>query len=539
MDKPPLNAVIVTIGLLILLEGLAGIFYGGQYRSFPAAFSIIGLKVGTTPLGVSRFDVFVAAAVLVTTLALAAAFRYTSAGLRMRAAAFNPTIARLSGIRVGARCSPSAGRWRACSGRWPGVLVSPSTFLYPNSMDAIFVFGFTAAVIGGLDSPVGAVVGGLLLGDRAQLRGGLPGLQGLRPDLPGRARHPRRGADDPARRAVLRRQGPAGMTMQTLPRRLGVAVLVAVIVAFLSIKLNAFRDYQIAEIAYEVTAVAGLTVLTGLSGQISLGNGAFMAIGAYTDRAAAAAPQLAVHRRAGGWPPRSPPRPGPSWAWPRPGCAARTWPARPSCSASRCRRVAYAWPGVFGGDQGLNVAFTTPAFLGATFPLTRWQAWVSAAVALVTLVLLANLCYSRIGRNWRAVRDDEVAAALDGVNVAATRILAFVVSAVCAGLAGSLLAIVTSAGRAGRLHDHALHRAADGGRDRRPRQPARRAVGKPRDRPRAHLRHGRGHQPRPVQFRRIQHPDSRLWRGPHPRHARLPAGNPGRAATSPHRFHRS
>ena len=65
-------------------------------------------------------------------------------------------------------------------------------------------------------------------------------------------------------------------------------------------------------------------------------------------------------------------------------------------------------------------------------------------MALVTLVLLANLCYSRIGRNWRAVRDDEVAAALDGVNVAVTRILAFVVSAVCAGLAGSLLAIVTS-----------------------------------------------------------------------------------------------
>src|SRR5271155_3689556 len=70
--------------------------------------------------------------------------------------------------------------------------------------------------------------------------------------------------------------------MRTLPRRLAAAVVVAAIVAFLSIKLNTFRDYQIAEIAVEVTAVAGLTVLTGLSGQISLGNGAFMAIGAYT-----------------------------------------------------------------------------------------------------------------------------------------------------------------------------------------------------------------------------------------------------------------
>ncbi|MGH3233191.1 MAG: ABC transporter permease subunit, partial [Streptosporangiaceae bacterium] len=64
MNKSPLNAVIVTIGLLVLLEGVAGILYGGQYRSFPAAFSIVGLRVGTTPLGVSRSDVFVAAAVL-------------------------------------------------------------------------------------------------------------------------------------------------------------------------------------------------------------------------------------------------------------------------------------------------------------------------------------------------------------------------------------------------------------------------------------------------------------------------------------------
>jgi branched-chain amino acid transport system permease protein len=105
--------------------------------------------------------------------------------------------------------------------------------------------------------------------------------------------------------------------------------------------------------------------------------------------------------------------------------------------------IAYAYQGIFGGDQGLNVAFTAPGFLGASFPLTRWQAWVSALVALITLVLLANLYYSRIGRNWRAVRDDEVAAALDGVNVAAARILAFVVSATCAGIAGALLAIVT------------------------------------------------------------------------------------------------
>ncbi|HEU5390960.1 MAG TPA: branched-chain amino acid ABC transporter permease [Streptosporangiaceae bacterium] len=172
LNKPPLNAVIVTIGLLILLEGLAGIFFGGQYRSFPAAFSnTSGLRIGTTSLGVSRFDVFVVVAVLAATLVLAAAFRYTSAGLRMRAAAFNATIARLSGVRV-ARVLTVGWALAGLLGALVGVLVSPSTFLYPNSMDTIFVFGFTAAVIGGLDSPAGAVIGGLLLGLALSYAGG-------------------------------------------------------------------------------------------------------------------------------------------------------------------------------------------------------------------------------------------------------------------------------------------------------------------------------------------------------------------------------
>src|SRR5580693_1439009 len=178
--------------------------------------------------------------------------------------------------------------------------------------------------------------------------------------------------------------------MRTLPRRLAVAIIVAAIVVFLSIKLNAFRDYQIAEIAVDVTAVAGAAV----------GVAAARLRGPYL---AGATLMLGV--------------------------------ALPA--------IAYAWPATFGGDQGLNVVFTTPAFLGANFPLTRWQAWVSVAVALVTLILLANLQHSRIGRNWRAVRDDEVAAALDGINVAAARIRAFVVSATSAGLAGALLAIIT------------------------------------------------------------------------------------------------
>ena len=229
----------------------------------------------------------------------------------------------------------------------------------------------------------------------------------------------------------------------SLLRILGAALVAAALVVILSIKLNAFRDYQIAEIAVYVTAIAGLTVLTGLSGQISLGNGAFMAIGAYTTALMLAHlgwPFIAVLVVAA--------------------VVTAVTGAIVGVAAARLRGpylagatlmlgvalpfLAFVYPATLGGDQGLNVVYTTPGFLGANFPPTRWQAWVCSAVALVVLVLLANLARSRVGRNWRAVRDDEVAAALAGVNVARARVLAFVVSATCAGLAGALLAIITA-----------------------------------------------------------------------------------------------
>jgi branched-chain amino acid transport system permease protein len=234
------------------------------------------------------------------------------------------------------------------------------------------------------------------------------------------------------------------MTMRlSLARILGAAVLGAAIVAILSIKLNAFRDYQIAEIAIYVTAIAGLTVLTGLSGQISLGNGAFMAIGAYTTAL------LLLHL---GWPFIA--------ALVISGIVTAATGAIVGVAAARLHgpylagatlmlgvalpSLAFVYPGFLGGDQGLDVLYTAPGFLGVNFPLTRWEAWVCSAVALVTLVLLANLGRSRVGRNWRAVRDNEVAASLAGVNVARARVLAFVVSATCAGLAGALLAVITA-----------------------------------------------------------------------------------------------
>jgi branched-chain amino acid transport system permease protein len=160
---PPLNAVIVTLGLLILLEAIAGMIWGNTPRSFPPAFSIQGYEVGATRVLFSPNDTFTVLVVIGVALALAALFRRTAIGLKMRAAAFRPEVARLLGVRVGAMLTLG---WALAAfvGSLAGVLVAPSVFVGPNQFDPILIFGFTAAVLGGLDSPVGAAFGGILLG---------------------------------------------------------------------------------------------------------------------------------------------------------------------------------------------------------------------------------------------------------------------------------------------------------------------------------------------------------------------------------------
>ena len=160
---PPLNAVITTLGLLLFLQAIAPMIYGGQIRSFPPALSFLGLQVGGTQIPFSPFDLFTLGSVLVVMLLLYALFRYTSIGLQMRAAAFDPEVARLLGVRVG-RMLTLGWALAAVAGSLAGVLVAPNVLLSANSMDPLLVFGFTAAILGGLDSPLGALVGGVGLG---------------------------------------------------------------------------------------------------------------------------------------------------------------------------------------------------------------------------------------------------------------------------------------------------------------------------------------------------------------------------------------
>jgi branched-chain amino acid transport system permease protein len=162
-NAPPLNAVILTLGLYTLIVAVAGMIWGNTPRSFPAAFSLRGYRVGGTNLLFTPNDTFIVLVVIGVAALLALLFRRTTLGLRMRAAAFAPEVARLLGVRVGRMLTLGWGL-AAATGALAGVLVAPSVFLGPNNFDPILISGFVAAVLGGLDSPPGAVVGGLILG---------------------------------------------------------------------------------------------------------------------------------------------------------------------------------------------------------------------------------------------------------------------------------------------------------------------------------------------------------------------------------------
>jgi len=175
-NKPELNAVIVTLGLYTFLVALAGIIWGDTPRPFPAAFSILGYDVGGTHVLFAPNDTFIVLVVVALAIGLGALFRFTDFGLRLRAAAFNSEVAELLGVRVGRMFTAGWGL-AALTGAIAGVLVAPSVFLSPNSFDPILISGFVAAVLGGLDSPPGALVGAAVLGLVLSYVGGYEGTE--------------------------------------------------------------------------------------------------------------------------------------------------------------------------------------------------------------------------------------------------------------------------------------------------------------------------------------------------------------------------
>ncbi|MDQ1696920.1 MAG: branched-chain amino acid transport system permease protein [Frankiaceae bacterium] len=238
---------------------------------------------------------------------------------------------------------------------------------------------------------------------------------------------------------------PAILERSTLLRHTLFALVGIGVLLLLIHNLGDYRNSQLAPIAYTVCAAAGLTMLVGQSGQISLGHGAFMAVGAYTFALLQA-----------------------KWTSSHPNVqlvgllaagvvVAAVFGAVVGVAAARLRgpylagatlALALGLPSLasyeklsdhLGGSTGLNVTSPNPPTGVNAY---RWQSIICCVSAVLVLWFLSNLSRSRVGRSFRAVRDDEVAAALCGLSVARVQVLAFVVSAGCAGLAGGLLAII-------------------------------------------------------------------------------------------------
>ncbi len=165
-NAPVLAAVVVTIGLLLIFNSLAGWIYSYTVQDFPSPFPdrpLLGALITTRDLGVIGVT-------LVMLILLFAFFRFTATGLAMRAAAQNPSSPRLCGVRVGRMLAIGWGL-AAAIGATAGVMVAPVLFLDPNMMGGVLLYAFAGALLGGITNPVGAVVGGLIVGVTENLVG--------------------------------------------------------------------------------------------------------------------------------------------------------------------------------------------------------------------------------------------------------------------------------------------------------------------------------------------------------------------------------
>ncbi len=180
-NAPVLTVVIVTIGLLIALNGAAFWIWGGESRGFPSAFSTRPIHIGGVAFSIQDFGVIGVSIGAVVVLYLF--FRFTKLGLGLRAAALNRDASRLVGVRVGWMLGLGWGL-AAVLGALSGMMVAPSVFLDPNMMRSVLLYALAAAVLGGLESPLGAVVGGLALGVALNLIGTYVGFVGNELKLP-------------------------------------------------------------------------------------------------------------------------------------------------------------------------------------------------------------------------------------------------------------------------------------------------------------------------------------------------------------------
>ncbi len=458
--KPLSKAPILTnvagfIALFSIINSCAGLIWDFTIKQYPTPF-------GSSPfLGSQLISTHQAGMIGVTVLLLIALyffFQYTRMGLAMRAAASLPELARLVGINTSWMIALGWGM-AAAIGSIAGILIAPVVFLEPNMMGGVLIYGFAAAVLGGLTSPFGAVIGGFLVGVFENLAGTyIPGV-GNELKLPialaliitvlvvkpaglfGRPIVKRVLTMSAAEEVVAEGQAVEAVPKRAMTLGTGTSLTVLVLLLVVPLFVKNFIIFQMTMLLIYGVAVLALNILTGGSGQFSLGQSAFYAVGAYTSAI------LMEHA-------------GMNYALTLPVAGLICFAfgfifGQPALRLSGVYlalatfALATAMPqllklGFFehwtGGVQGLVVTKPDAPF---SLPMSQdmWLYYFTLAITVAIYVASVNLLRSRSGRAFMAIRDNEIAASSMGVNVALYKTLAFGVSAGITGVAGGLGAI--------------------------------------------------------------------------------------------------
>lgn len=450
-NRGPLTALVVTFGLGLILHGTVVYLWGSEPRGFPAPVTGPVLTLGA--VSISRSGLLALAVALIVMLLMWLVIQHTRAGIALRATYQNVNTAKLMGIRTG-RIYASVWAVSGVLGGIAAMLLAPLVFLSPYLLNQLLLVAFAAIVIGGLSSPLGAVIGGLVLGVVQALISTYVSNQyqssvlflillltlTLRPQGLFGSRRPEFGethshAGVPG---ITRALARLATRFDWLPRRVvgrglllvGIAVAVSAPLVMTSFYVSMFT-----QIAVMAPIVLSVVVITGYAGQLSIGQAAFAAIGAYA--AAIASTRFGL---------------------PLPVCllvailtatVAGLLLGLPSLRMSgpylalvtlgfawAVPEVLLGWEEVTGGYTGILLSDST--FLGVDLLSAENVYYLIMGASMASCAAVAAVLRTNLGKRWRAIRDNEIAAASVGIRVSRYKLMAFALAAALAGLGGFL-----------------------------------------------------------------------------------------------------
>lgn len=459
--QPYLTVTLATLGALLVAEGAMDWIYGSQPTALPPVLANAGtLRLGDS-FAMSANQLFIVAVGIVATAALVAIIQKTRLGLSMRATSSGPATSELLGVNV-ARVRLSAWMLGGAFGCLAAMLVTPLTYLAPTSFTTFLLTAFAAVVLGGFTSIGGLVIGAIAFGVGSNLLViyldagllatytfvGVVLILVFRPhgifgraeqevpeaDLGRRARQsskPRAGAE-PTSSRPSEHGAPITEHRGRLVTGSGWLVLL-VAFALVPFVMSGENIYLIATILATFIGVLGLNVVAGFSGQVSLGNSGFIAVGAYTaayaaDNGVSLPVALVLALLAGALV-------GLIIGLPATRLSGIYLVLVTLLFAFAMPELALEFDGITGGADGIS-------FFSDSLVTPESQYWLVLAVAVGVVAVVLACASSRLGRSWRAVRDSEAGSRSLGLNPTTVKLSAFTLSSALVSLSGALSALL-------------------------------------------------------------------------------------------------